>query len=80
MTALQAEAHTANAPGTRLADLSSCPSCGELLIGPRISSYVGLGRIEHNWHCDACGTRFKTTTRLAGLVDVDAIEAVATIG
>lgn len=80
MTALQAEANAADAPGTRLADLSPCPSCGELLIGPKTSSYLGLGRIEHNWHCDACGTKFRTTTRLAGLVDVDAFEAAATNG
>jgi hypothetical protein len=74
MTALQAEANAADAPGTRLADLSPCPSCGELLIGPKTSSYLGLGRIEHNWHCDACGARFKSTTRLAGLVEVEELE------
>lgn len=77
MTALQATAKAADA-GTRLTDLSSCPNCGELLIGPKMSSYLGLGRIQHDWHCDACGTRFKTASRLAGLVDVDLLEPAAT--
>jgi hypothetical protein len=66
MTALAAE--TASTTGT-LADLSSCPSCGEMLVGPRTSSYLGLGRIEHFWHCEQCGTRFQTSARLAGLID-----------
>jgi hypothetical protein len=54
---------------SRLADLSSCPKCGELLIGPQSSSYLGLGRIEHAWLCDGCGEKFQTTTRLAGVTE-----------
>lgn len=63
--------------GARIADLARCPNCAEVLLGPKMSSYRGLGRIEHNWHCDACGTAFRTTSRLAGIVDVEEIEVPA---
>jgi RNase P subunit RPR2 len=53
----------------RLSDSSACPKCGELLIGPQSSSYLGLGRIEHTWMCHGCGEKFRTATRLAGLAD-----------
>lgn len=66
-TIAAATAQEANA--SRVSDLSPCPNCGELLIGPRSSSYLGLGRIEHAWLCDGCGERFRTTTRLAGLAE-----------
>jgi len=71
MTALAENA--AEASGNRLADLSPCPKCGELLIGPKSSSYLGLGRISHDWHCDGCGASFRTSARLAGIVDADAL-------
>ncbi|MEX0591197.1 MAG: hypothetical protein WD207_08920 [Xanthobacteraceae bacterium] len=71
MTALAAT--TTSALETSLADLSPCPSCGELLVGPKTSTYLGLGRIEHFWHCDGCGTRFQTSARLAGMVEAPAI-------
>lgn len=61
-------ARTARDPeASRLSDLSPCPTCGELSIGPQSSSYLGLGRIEHTWLCDGCGQKFRTTTRLAGV-------------
>jgi hypothetical protein len=61
---------TAQEPGaSRLSDLSPCPNCGELLIGPQSSSYLGLGRIEHAWLCEGCGQKFRTTARLAGVAD-----------
>jgi hypothetical protein len=54
---------------SRLSDLSPCPNCGQLLIGPQVSTYLGLGRIEHAWLCDGCGEKFRTKTRLAGVVE-----------
>jgi hypothetical protein len=45
MTTLTANA--VEADGTRLTDLPACPKCDEVLIGPKTSSYLGLGRIEH---------------------------------
>jgi hypothetical protein len=75
MTVVAAAA--AETSGTRLADLSPCPACNELLIGPKTSSYLGLGRIAHDWHCDACGTEFQTTARLAGLVEPEQAERQA---
>ena len=61
---------TAREPdASRLSDLSPCPNCGDLLIGPQTSRYLGLGRIEHLWLCDGCGEKFRTTTRLAGVVE-----------
>lgn len=72
MTALAENA--ADTSGNRLADLSPCPSCGEVLIGPKTSSYLGLGRIAHDWHCDGCGASFRTSARLAGIVDAEALE------
>jgi hypothetical protein len=62
-------ATTREPEASRLSDLSPCPSCGELLIGPQTSNYLGLGRIEHAWLCDGCGEKFRTTTRLAGVVE-----------
>lgn len=69
MTMLQVEVTAADASGTRLADKFSCSRCGERLIGPRMSSYLGLGRIAHFWQCDRCGYHFETTARLAGSID-----------
>lgn len=77
MAMSQVEAAVADAPGTRLSDRSACPNCGELLIGPKTSSYLGLGRIAHSWQCDGCGSRFETKGRLAGLIDGDGDEADA---
>jgi hypothetical protein len=65
------------AGGTRLADLPACPKCDEVLIGPKTSSYLGLGRIEHTWHCDACGIQFQTKARLAGMIEADPAEFAA---
>ena len=75
-------ARTSGVPGTNLADLSACPSCGDLLISPKTSAYLGLGRIEHFWHCDGCGTKFQTSARLAGMIDAPAVapSTPATIG
>jgi hypothetical protein len=75
MTTLAAD--TTSVPRSRLADLSACPNCGDLLVSPKTSTYLGLGRIEHFWHCDGCGTKFQTSARLAGLIDAPAIAGLA---
>jgi hypothetical protein len=62
---------SANQHETQLNDLSSCPNCFAMLAGPQSSNYLGLGRIEHVWHCEACGEAFCTTARMAGLIEVE---------
>jgi ribosomal protein L37AE/L43A len=61
---------TTESLGSRFADLSPCPNCGRPLVAPQSSSYLGLGRIEHTWHCDQCGNTFQTKARMAGVVEV----------
>lgn len=58
---------------SQVTDLTPCPDCGELLVGPKTSNYLGLGRIEHAWHCDGCGEQFRTSARLAGKIDAPRI-------
>jgi hypothetical protein len=58
-------------------DRSACPACGAPLTEPRSSDYLGLGRIEHSWHCDSCGENFRTTARMAGLIDVEPQTSIA---
>lgn len=53
-------------------DLSPCLNCIALLAGPQSSNYLGLGRIEHVWHCHACGEIFRTSGRMAGSIEVEA--------
>lgn len=57
----------------QVTDLTPCPNCGELLVGPRSSNYLGLGRIEHSWRCNGCGQTFRTAAYLAGTIDVSTI-------
>jgi hypothetical protein len=54
-------------------DLTPCPNCRELLVAPRSSNYLGLGRIEHSWRCDGCGQTFRTAAHLAGMIDLSTI-------
>jgi hypothetical protein len=70
MTALP---HAQTESGSQVTDLTPCPNCGELLVAPRSSNYLGLGRIEHVWRCDGCGQTFRSTTHLAGMIDVSTI-------
>jgi hypothetical protein len=62
---------SANQHDAQLNDLSSCPNCFALLAGPQSSNYLGLGRIEHVWHCRTCSETFRTTARMAGLIEVE---------
>lgn len=44
--------------------LQSCPGCQEILVSPIASEYVGEGRVQHHWACDACGHEFQTAIKL----------------
>jgi hypothetical protein len=68
---------SANRHDPQLNDLSSCPNCAALLAGPQSSNYLGLGRIEHVWRCEVCGEAFRTTARMAGLIEVEPQAPVA---
>jgi hypothetical protein len=68
---------SANQHEAQLNDLSSCPNCAGLLAGPQSSNYLGLGRIEHVWHCEACGEAFRTTARMARLIEVESQAPIA---
>lgn len=76
MTALP---HAQTEAVSQVSDLTPCPNCGELLVAPRSSNYLGLGRIEHAWRCDGCGQTFRTAANLAGTIDRSTI-APATRG
>jgi RNase P subunit RPR2 len=41
-----------------------CPDCGSVLLIAEESRFNLLGRIDHAWSCDACGTAFVTSIRL----------------
>jgi hypothetical protein len=45
-------------------ELQSCPGCRETLVSPIASEYVGEGRVQHYWSCDACGQEFRTSIKL----------------
>jgi hypothetical protein len=53
------------------ADHIHCPACAAPLKDPRTTNYLGLGRIEHEWHCHRCGDAFRTGARMAGLIDAE---------
>jgi len=42
-----------------------CPDCGSVLLIAEESRFYLRGRIDHAWSCDACGTAFVTSIRLA---------------
>ena len=44
-----------------------CMNCGEALVSPVKSAYLGGGRVRHFWSCDACGQEFQTSIRIATL-------------
>ena len=39
---------------------TNCVHCGELLIAPERSEYVGTDEIHHSWQCSRCGHEFET--------------------
>jgi len=41
-----------------------CPHCGSVLLIAEDSRFDAVGRIDHAWSCDDCGTAFVTTIRL----------------
>jgi hypothetical protein len=60
-----------------VSDRSACPACGTLIAEPKSSDYLGLGRIEHSWRCEGCGEAFRTTARMAGMVEVEPQASIA---
>jgi hypothetical protein len=44
---------------------TECAQCGERIYIPEWSECVDSCRVRHVWQCDACGTSFQTTVRLA---------------
>jgi len=42
-----------------------CPDCGSVLLIAEESRFNLHGCIDHAWSCDACGTAFVTSIRLA---------------
>jgi hypothetical protein len=44
----------------------SCPKCGELMMAPESSEYVGGHDIRHSWMCDECAYPFNTLIRFDG--------------
>ncbi len=45
-------------------ELQACPGCQETLVSPIASEYVGEGRVQHHWSCDACGHEFRSSIKL----------------
>jgi transcription elongation factor Elf1 len=45
--------------------LPSCPHCGDTMLAPTHSEFLGGGRIRHYWSCDNCGEDMQTSVRLA---------------
>ena len=39
---------------------TDCVWCGEKLIAPEGSEYVGTDEIRHSWQCSRCGHEFET--------------------
>jgi hypothetical protein len=42
-----------------------CAQCGERIYIPEWSECLEGSRVRHLWQCDACGTSFETTVRIA---------------
>jgi hypothetical protein len=42
-----------------------CAQCGERIYIPEWSECVDGNRVRHLWQCEACGTSFETTVRVA---------------
>ena len=51
--------------GTEDLSRPNCPDCGIVLLIAEESRFDLHGRIDHAWSCDACGTAFVTSIRLA---------------
>jgi RNase P subunit RPR2 len=44
--------------------LHACPHCGEALLAPETSEFVGAREVRHTWACDDCGHDFRTAIRI----------------
>jgi hypothetical protein len=77
MTVIAVSSEFAKTEAADLGDSAPCPNCGTAVAAPKSSDYRGLGRIEHSWHCGACGTNFRTMASVAGLIEVEALVITA---
>ena len=41
-----------------------CPHCGDWMVAPVESEFIGDGEIRHHWECDACGESSTTAIPL----------------
>lgn len=41
-----------------------CPACHAAATAPIRSEYRGRGRIQHHWHCHACGHEWLSSIRV----------------
>ena len=53
--------------GAGYSGLLLCLKCGEPLIAPATSAYLGGGRVQHFWSCDGCGQEFRSFVSIATL-------------
>jgi predicted RNA-binding Zn-ribbon protein involved in translation (DUF1610 family) len=42
---------------------ASCPKCGEAIMAPEISKYLGQRKVGHIWVCEECDYEFETVIR-----------------
>ncbi|HWM82515.1 MAG TPA: hypothetical protein VNQ56_10690 [Pseudolabrys sp.] len=42
-----------------------CPQCGDMLLAPEHSEFLGAGRIQHFWSCDSCGAASETMVAIS---------------
>ncbi len=42
-----------------------CPNCGDVLLAPDHSEYMGDGRVRHHWACEGCGHEFQASIDVA---------------
>jgi hypothetical protein len=50
--------------GRAFAAPTCCPHCGDWLVAPTCSEFVGGGEIRHHWDCDDCSDSFCTTIEI----------------
>ena len=46
--------------------LARCTQCGDWMVAPLMSEFVGAGEIRHHWVCESCGEVRCTEVALAG--------------
>jgi hypothetical protein len=51
--------------GARFTGMLLCLKCGEPLVSPETSAYLGGGRVQHLWSCDGCGQEFRSIASIA---------------